>query len=206
MSRLFETPRMSYLILASAKSGTTWLQRLLSSHPEVHCSETRAVADYFSTENPAGLHISLETYVGLLSRHYFPPVPAEQSAAFHRTLLFNLIDAITETGRKASGKPIHGEKLTPFPGTGQQAVERLYEYNPNLRLVNLVRDGRDVIVSGFAQRANARVQRGGDDAAAHRMMLDEQRASDAALTCCSRPWTDSDLTGLITNGRFAHRH
>src|SRR5262245_8282425 len=204
MSRLFETPRMSYLILASAKSGTTWLQRLLSSHPEVHCSETRAVADYFSTENPAGLHISLETYVGLLSRHYFPPVPAEQSAAFHRTLLFNLIDAITETGRKASGKPIHGEKLTPFPGTGQQAVERLYEYNPNLRLVNLVRDGRDVIVSGFAQRANARIQRGGDDAAAHRQMLEEQRVADAEFQWFMRLWIDSVRAGLEAARRFPH--
>src|SRR5262245_54165119 len=127
MTRLYDTPRMRYLVLACAKSGTTWLQRLLSAHPEVHCSETRPAGEYVSTENPAGIHISLEAYVSLLSRHYFPPVPAAESPAFHRTLLFNLIDTIAETSRRASGKPVYGEKLTPFSGTASQVVERLHE-------------------------------------------------------------------------------
>jgi hypothetical protein len=118
--------------------------------------------------------------------------------------LFNLIDTISETARAASGKAIHGEKLTPFPGTALQAVDRLYEYNPDLRLVNLVRDGRDVIVSGFSQRANARIHRGGDDAAAHRTMLDEQRVSDAEFDFFMRLWIDAVRAGREAARRFPH--
>lgn len=196
MKQLFPSRRMSYIVMACAKSGTTWMQRLLSAHPHVHCSETRLFGDYLSTENPSGIHISLEKFVGLMSRHYSPPVASGQSAAFSRELLFNLVDTIAETSRRASGKPIYGEKITPFHGTAVDVVRRLHEYNPELRFVNLVRDGRDVIVSGFSQRANARIAKGGEEAARHREMLERREASEPEFKFFLGMWEDAVRAGL----------
>jgi hypothetical protein len=45
--RLYDRPQLSYLIFASPKSGTTWMQRLISEHPDAICSESRLFGDYF---------------------------------------------------------------------------------------------------------------------------------------------------------------
>lgn len=195
MERLFPQASLSYLVFGCAKSGTTWMQRLLSAHPQLHCAETRLLGDYLNTENPSGIHISLEKFVGLLARHYYPPVTPDRSADFHKTLLFNLIDTIGQTSIRVSGKPIYGEKLTPFLGTAGNAVRLLAEYNPRLRFVNLVRDGRDVIVSGFVQRANVRVARGGSDAPEHRRLLEANRVSAAEFDFFLGMWTGAVRAG-----------
>ena len=42
----------------------------------------------------------------------------------------------------ATGKRVSGEKLTPYRHTAAHAVDVLHDYNPDVRFVNLVRDGR----------------------------------------------------------------
>lgn len=195
---------MSFAVFASAKSGTTWVQHMLSAHPEAHCGETRALGDYLSTENPSGIHISLEKFVGLLARHSNPPVAFHERHAYHRTLLWNLMDTIAETALRATGgrKRVYGEKITPFLGTGMQVVEGLAEYHPGLRFIHLVRDGRDVIVSGFVQRSTARVARGGADADEHRDLLERRRVSEAEFVFFRDLWIESVRAGMAARERF----
>jgi hypothetical protein len=203
MERLFPHPRMSYIVMGAAKSGTTWMQRLLSAHPEVHCAESRLAGDYLDTTNPSGIHLSLEKFVGLLSRHYFPPIGQARQGEFYRTLLFNLIDTIGETSIKASGKRIYGEKLTPFLGTASAAVKLLAEYNPGLRFVHLVRDGRDVIVSGFAQRTNARIARSeGQERARQREMLERREVSAEEFDFFLGMWIGAVKAGMEARELF----
>jgi len=146
-------PRVRFVIFASAKSGTQWMQQLVGAHPQIHCAETRAFGEHFDSDSPPAVHITLDTYCSILSRYHRVPLEpgaSQEAGLYFRGLSFNLLDTIAETSLRAAGKTIYGEKITPFLGTAAAVVERLAEYNPTLRFVHLTRDGRDVVVSGLA--------------------------------------------------------
>ena len=113
-NHLFESPRVSYVIFASPKSGIQWMQQLLSSHPDVQCAEARVFGDYFDPGNVTGVDITLETYVSILSKYHRAPVAPEQAEDYFRRLLFNLLDTIAQTSLSAAGKSTYGEKITPL--------------------------------------------------------------------------------------------
>jgi hypothetical protein len=204
-SELSRAGGLDYVVLASAKSGTTWMQRLLSAHPEVHCSESRLFGRYFDKDNPSGPNLTVESYIENLARHYNPPVAAADAPAFYQALLHNVIDAVAKTSRDASGKPVYGEKFTPYLGTGLHAVEQLHRYNPALKLINLVRDGRDVIVSGAVHWTNLQLRTATGaradelrDALAARHVLDQPFEAFTGL------WIDSVRAGLRATSLFSN--
>lgn len=196
-------PGIGFVVFASAKSGTTWVQRLLSSHPSVHCAESRPFGEYFNPRNLSGPHLPVETFVKFLSAYYHAPVEGPGADFFWREVLFNVVDAIAHTGRAASGKPVYGEKVTPYAGTGAAVVRRLAEYNPALRFVHLVRDGRDVVVSASAQRSNNKT-RFGTPAERERGEADlrDRRVPDEDFEEFSALWADSVAAGLLAADRF----
>ncbi|MBX3316043.1 MAG: sulfotransferase domain-containing protein [Phycisphaeraceae bacterium] len=200
------TPRsrgIDYIVLASAKSGTTWMQRLLSAHPQVHCSESRLFGRYFDKDNPSGPNLTVESYVQNLARHYHPPVPAQDTPAFYQSLLHNVIDAVAMTARGASGKPIYGEKFTPYLSTGLHAVEQLHRYNPDLKLINLVRDGRDVIVSGAAHWSNLQLRTATHERATEiRDSLSNRRVLAQPFEFFTELWIESATSGLQATAIF----
>lgn len=194
---------IDYIVLASAKSGTTWMQRLLSAHPEVHCSESRLFGRYFDKDNPSGPNLTVESYIENLARHYHPPVPAQAAPDFYQSLLHNVIDALAKTSRDASGKPIYGEKFTPYLGTGLHAVEKLHRYNPNLKLINLVRDGRDVIVSGAAHWSNLQLRTATPERAVEiREAIRSRRVLAGPFEFFTELWIDSATSGLRATTLF----
>ena len=141
---------LGFVVLACPKSGTTWMQRLMSAHAEVHCAESRLFGRYLSTAYGDMPRLTLEEYVSILSSYYHPPCEALESEAYFQTLLHKLIETIADHAREESGKRIYGEKLTPYIGTMDRVVEQLIAYDRNLRVIHLVRDCRDVVVSGIA--------------------------------------------------------
>ncbi len=193
---------MSFAILGAAKSGTTWMQRLLSAHPEVHCAESRAFGHYFDPKNPTAGHITIETFVENLRRYYHPPAGADD--AFYERMLFSILDAIGRTTLEHAGKTIYGEKITPYWGTGAQVLERLSTYNPALRLVHLVRDPRDVVVSGFVHQANIRIASSHADTERYQRLLGDQRVDDDLLDSSLALWTDSNRAASEANSHLDH--
>jgi hypothetical protein len=207
--RLSDTPRLSFLIFASPKSGTTWLQRLLSSHPDVLCAESRAFGDYFASNPLSNPHLTLEKYIATLSRYYAPAVDGlrESDTDFYRHLLFNTIDTFAATSLIATGKRIYGEKLTPYRGTASHVVDVLHDYNPEVRFVNLLRDGRDVIVSGAAHWLNLRAA-GAPDAEKpqYERALASRAIPESEFELFLDHWTDAAQAGLTARRLFAHVH
>ncbi len=205
--RLFNPPRLSFLVFASPKSGTTWLQRLLSSHSETLCAESRAFGDYYAANPLADPHLTVEKYVGVLSKYYAPAIGGLQPSdtSFYRHVLFNTLDAVAETSLRATGKRTYGEKLTPYRATAAHAVEVLREYNPGVRFINLVRDGRDVIVSGASQWLNLRLRRAAEDERGiYERAIADRVIPDAEFEMFLDHWTDAVSTGLAARDLFPH--
>ncbi len=203
------TTGLGFVVFACAKSGTTWVQRFLSAHPSIHCGESRLFGKYFRYEPSrySAPHISVEGYAGLLLKYLSAPASGDDRAVFSDDLLRGLIDAIADTCRGASGKPIYGEKFTPFADTEREAAARLLEYRPGMPIVHLVRDGRDVAVSGFAQQAGNRLRskHGGWDEDATRRALLDRRIPDDQFDLWTRMWRQSVEAGLTLEQHGAMR-
>jgi Sulfotransferase domain len=198
---------MAFLIFASPKSGTTWLQRLLSEHPEAICAESRAFGDYYDPRSMGLPHLTLEKYLQILSHYFAPAVNGlkPSDGAFYRTMLFNFIDTLAATTLGAVGKSVYGEKLTPYRGTAAQALEVLHEYHPDVKFVNLTRDGRDVIVSGAAQWLNHRLQQAPPDGrVAFENALKGRTILPDDFEMFLEYWLDSARAGLNARGKFRH--
>jgi hypothetical protein len=196
-----ETERvLGFAVFGAAKSGSTWVQRLLSAHPQIHCAESRAFGSYFDPNNPTAVHLTIDSFVQNLSRYYHPPAGADD--AFYKEMLFSIVDAIGRHTLGWSGKPVYGEKITPYWGTGGAVVDRLAVYNPGLRFVHLLRDPRDVVVSGFVHQANIRMGSGHTKAEHYRGCLDDQRVDDEILESSLSLWIDSNSAGLAAASRF----
>ena len=146
---------LNFIVLASPKSGTTWVQQMLCEHAQVHCAESRLFGQYFDPKVGSSVHLTLEQYVRFVSRYYNPPCGPDARDAYFDALLHRLIGTIASHAREESGKPIYGEKLTPYPGTARGVVQQLLEHDRELRLIHLVRDCRDVVVSGMAHWSRA---------------------------------------------------
>jgi hypothetical protein len=198
-------PRVRFVIFASAKSGTEWMQQLLGAHPQVHCAESRAFGDHFDPDNPSAVYITLDTYCSILGRyHRVPSTDGESAGAgeYFRGLSFNLLDTIAATSLQASGKSIYGEKITPFMGTAQAVIERWAAYDPDLRFVYLARDGRDVVVSGLAHQRL--VHRGTDMGDLLEQAVAEHRVPEEMLVFFTTLWTEAARAGLEAREIFGN--
>ncbi len=198
-------PRVRFVIFASAKSGTQWMQRLLSAHPQVQCAETRAFGGHFNADDTSAVHITLDTYCSILGGYHQPPPEAgefPEVGAYFRELSFNLLDTIAATSLRTAGKTIYGEKVTPFLGTAAAVVERLAEYNPMLRFVHLTRDGRDVVVSGLAHQRI--VHRGTAKGERLERAVADRRVPRQMLESATAVWTQSVGAGIGAKNVFDH--
>ncbi len=193
--------RVSFVVFASPKSGTQWIQQLLRAHPEVMCAESRVFGEHHDPDHVSGANITLESYLSILSGYHLAP---ESSEGYFRELLFNLLDTIAATSLEASGRAIYGEKITPLFGTASTIVERLAEYEPDLRFVHLSRDGRDVIVSGLVHQAIIHGRAGTALGGALQQAVAEQRVPPAMLGFFTDLWTQATSAALAAADVFGH--
>ena len=201
---LYKTPQLSFVIFASPKSGTTWMQRLLSAHPEVLCAESRPFGNYYHPNPLSNPHVSLQKYVSILNSYYAPMEPAFSVPDNQFEIAFNLLDTLGATALSLTGKKVYGEKLTPFRGTAMEVVEMLKRYNPALKFVHLTRDGRDVMVSGAAQWLNLRVRSSKTDAERNQWLqaLEQRQIQPEDFENFIDLWTDAVSAGLHARNLF----
>jgi hypothetical protein len=138
---------------------------MLCSQPEVHCAESRLYGRYFDPRVGASTHLPLEQFVQIMSGYHQTPEGVD-SDAYTDGLLDRLVGAVAAHARAQSGKAIYGEKLTPYHGTAPHVLEQIRTRHPSSRLIHLVRDPRDVIVSGMAHWRRALMSQ--PDSATHR--------------------------------------
>ena len=133
-------PKDKFFIFGHARSGTTLLARLLRLHPEVHCSWQA----HFFTQPPL-----LASLVGDPAvREWL----ARRNNRWNRgrdlspVVLRAVADFILEREADAHGATIVGDK-SPSSMLNGDAVKNLVKIYPDCRLIVIVRDPRDTLVS-----------------------------------------------------------
>ena len=133
-------PREKFFILGHARSGTTLLMRLLRLHPEVHCNYQA----HFFTRKPLLKSLvdtpEAEEWLTRKSNRW------NQGSDLSPLVLRAAADVILERDAAREGKMIVGDK-SPSSTIHGQAVRDMHAVYPDAKLVYIVRDGRDVLIS-----------------------------------------------------------
>ncbi len=150
-----------FFAVGHGRSGTTWLERILNSHPEVLC---KGSAMFFGKrrnlyEGRKTLYAALEGSEDLRlwhgmqanywsERSYEGEMPGMVKA---------LADHVMGTALQESGKSIVGDR-TPHYVSHLEEVKELY---PEAKIIHIIRDGRDVAISNLHAVWNSARDRGG---------------------------------------------
>lgn len=133
-------PREKFFILGHARSGTTLLMRLVRLHPEVHCNYQA----HFFTRRPLLKSLvdtpEAEEWLTRKSNRW------NHGRDLSPLVLRAAADVIMERDAAREGKRIVGDK-SPSSVIHGQAVRDLHAVYPDAKIVYIVRDGRDVIIS-----------------------------------------------------------
>jgi len=133
-------PREKFFILGHARSGTTLLMRLARLHPEVHCNYQA----HFFTRRPLLKSLvdtpEAEEWLTRKSNRW------NHGRDLSPLVLRAAADVIMERDAAREGKRIVGDK-SPSSVIHGQAVRDLHAVYPDAKIVYIVRDGRDVIIS-----------------------------------------------------------
>ena len=133
-------PREKFFIFGHARSGTTLLMRLIRLHPEVHCNYQA----HFFTRQPLLKSLvntpEAEEWLTRRSNRW------NQGRDLSPLVLRAAADFIMERDAEKEGKRIVGDK-SPSSTIHGQAVRDLHAVYPDAKLIYIVRDGRDVLIS-----------------------------------------------------------
>lgn len=135
-----------FFVGGTEKSGTTWLQLMLDAHPEATC---RGEGHFFDRLAPdlGRLLNEYGGFVGGLNERVFAeiaPFPTPRPKLFHG-LARTAIAGLMAEYATAPGLVAVGEK-TPATVRCLGRVEQLF---PEAKVILILRDGRDVVVSGW---------------------------------------------------------
>ena len=143
-----------FFIVGEMRSGTSWLRRTLSAHPEIVCGHEGSFfgRDYSREEIPV--------YPGPVSSFTRALTVSEELRVWHelpwnqwkggyeedlRSLTRLSVDYFLSKEVIRTGKRIVGDKSPQHT----ECLDEIYEIYPNARIVHIVRDGRDVAVSAM---------------------------------------------------------
>ena len=133
-------PREKFFIFGHARSGTTLLMRLARLHPEVHCNYQA----HFFTRKPLLKSLvdspKAEEWLTRKSNRW------NQGRDLSPLILRAAADFIMERDAAKEGKMIVGDK-SPSSTIHGRAVREMHTVYPEVKLIYIVRDGRDVLVS-----------------------------------------------------------
>jgi predicted DNA binding protein len=133
-------PREKFFIFGHARSGTTLLMRLARLHPEVHCNYQA----HFFTRYPLLKSLvntpDAEEWLARKSNRW------NYGRDLSPLVLRATADVILERDAAREGKMIVGDK-SPSSTIHGQAVRDMHAVYPDAKLIYIVRDGRDVLIS-----------------------------------------------------------
>jgi LPS sulfotransferase NodH len=132
-----------FFICGAAKSGTTWLQRLLDAHPQVVCSGEGHFVEGLALpmmrmKDPYNEALARAANVVYEGKPYHLKLNDRDLMPHIRSLIITLMQKRLKSGARAIG-----DKTTSY----YQFLDHLKILFPDARFLHIVRDPRDVAVS-----------------------------------------------------------
>lgn len=136
-----------FFIVGVAKSGTTWLQKLLDGHPDICCNGESHVGSSLipGIMDLLAQHNKLICSKNKMLQHQdegYPVFSNDMALYVAKTAMYTLLHAQQE----GTDSLIIGEKTPDHLRHMEDITEHLV---PGARFIHIVRDGRDAAVSGW---------------------------------------------------------
>lgn len=156
-----------FLVIGRGKSGTTWLGRILSSHPAIFLRGERKLVEKTAPYTPILRHLLNDRVMATWGEHTSFRLglePERLGPSLWRLVDDYLLAATLVSAKVEVASLTHlGDKLALLRGRDvQDILPNLDLAYPGYRAIHIVRDGRDVAVSGFFHVYRNRVVKGGD--------------------------------------------
>jgi glycosyltransferase involved in cell wall biosynthesis len=157
-----ELARPPFLVTGRARSGTSWVMRILDAHPEILCG---GEGRFYGMRYRVGDSTVRSLHGALLASK--PLRDWAESSGWTRDRDFRqeigemtaiLADHVLARELARSGKRMVGDK-TPLTTTAM--LREVAKLRPGTKVVHIIRDGRDVAVSSVHHLWNSEVRDGG---------------------------------------------
>ena len=189
-------PMEKFFIYGHARSGTTLLARLIRLHPEVHCNWQ---AHFFTRQpllNSLVNNAEMEEWLTRRSNRW------NNGGDLSPLVMRAAADYIMESDAKRAGaeKHIVGDK-SPNSLNDGESVRLMHAVYPDAYLINIVRDGRDVLIS---QRFRNFVEESKFMTAEDKKIVDALRRNQTPFTNGERSiftekWLRANAEGWVKN-------
>ena len=141
-----------HFVISAPRSGSTWLTTALNHHPEIFATEQRLFGQFCqiwnNNDGSTSPRITFDSFADAFAVHYFHDFLKLDRRQFLDEFQAAFAGFLVDFARQRSEKGIVVDKITPYPGTAELVVSRIRELFPESKIVQLVRDGRDVVTSG----------------------------------------------------------
>ena len=141
-----------HFVVSAPRSGSTWLTTALNQHPEIYATEHRLFGDFCevwqNNDGSTSPRITFDKYAQAFSVHYFFDQLGMNRGEFLSVFEKSFANFLVGFATRRSNKKFVIDKITPYPGTAELVVQKIRTLFPESKIVQLVRDGRDVLTSG----------------------------------------------------------
>lgn len=141
-----------HFIVSAPRSGSTWLTTALNQHPDIFATEHRLFGDFCevwqNNDGSTSPRITFDKYAQAFSVHYFYEAMGMKRNEFLVAFEKSFANFLVAFANRRTNKKFVIDKITPYPGTASMVVEKIRKLFPQSKIIQLVRDGRDVLTSG----------------------------------------------------------
>jgi len=141
-----------HFVISAPRSGSTWLTTALNQHPEIFATEHRLFGDFCevwkNNDGSTAPRITFDSYAKAFAGHYFFDAMEMDRGQFLNAFERSFANFLVGFATRRTNKKFVVDKITPYPGTAPLVVKKIRELFPESKIIQLVRDGRDVLTSG----------------------------------------------------------
>ena len=141
-----------HFVMSAPRSGSTWLTNALNQHPEIFATEHRLFGQFCevwkNNDGSSSPRITFDSYAKAVAGHYFHDALGMNHNEFLVRFQRGYINFLVSFAQRLSNKRVIVDKVTPYHGTTELVLKQIRQLLPDAKIIQLVRDGRDVATSG----------------------------------------------------------
>lgn len=141
-----------HFIISAPRSGSTWLAKALNGHPNIYSTETRMFGEFCeiwpNADGSMTPRITFDEFLKQFSTHFIFEEMGINQKQFIERFQRGFISFLKNFCQRQTQKELIVDKITPYLGSTNLVLDRVKQYFPNSKAIQLIRDGRDVVTSG----------------------------------------------------------